>query len=64
MNPLPPAVVHLLRTLPDETRKIILNTNGKGHWEIEVFTRYQVDEPTSAVPLARDAHRAETALLT
>jgi hypothetical protein len=44
MKPLPGAVLALLETLPPQTRKVILNTNGAGHWEIEVFMRYSLDE--------------------
>lgn len=50
MQPLPDAVLRLLAMLPDETCKIILNTNGKGHWEIEVFTRYKIDIPREPRP--------------
>lgn len=50
MKPLPEAVLGLLATLPDATCKIILNTNGKGHWEVEVFTRYKIDVPRDPPP--------------
>jgi hypothetical protein len=49
MKPLPDVVLQLLLSLPEETSKIILNTNREGHWEIEVFTRYRLDEPPSQV---------------
>lgn len=48
MQPLPAPVLALLATLPEETCKIVLNTNRRGHWEIEVFTRYQLDVPGEA----------------
>lgn len=56
MRPLPPIVLRLLDTLPEETCKVILNTNRRGHWEVEVFTRYSLDEEAlQALPLGRPA---------
>jgi hypothetical protein len=45
MRALPPCVVQVLDMLPDaQPQKIVLNTDGKGHWEVEVFSRYVVSE--------------------
>jgi hypothetical protein len=45
MKPLPPSVLALLAAAPeDRPCKIILNTDGKGHWEVEIFARYVLDE--------------------
>lgn len=52
MKPLPRRVLHLLETLPEETCKIVLNTNQKGHWVIEVFTRYTLVEEVEEGALA------------
>ena len=51
MRALPPCVVRVLEMLPDaQPQKIVLNTDGKGHWEIEVFSRYAVSEEKHPVP--------------
>jgi hypothetical protein len=43
MKPLPGAVLHLLETLPDaQAHKIVLNTDGCGHWDVEVYSRYSL----------------------
>lgn len=62
MKPLPPSVLKLLDTLPDALPlKIVLNTDGKHRWEVEVFSRYVFkDEPheCSPVPLREKAVRS------
>jgi hypothetical protein len=45
MKPLPYALLQQLEALPDETFRIVLNTNRQGHWEIEITARFQLDEP-------------------
>lgn len=59
MKPLPPVVLQLLAALPEETSKVILNTNRQGHWEIEVFARYAVDEspPQPTARILRPARK-------
>lgn len=61
MKPLPSVVLQLLATLPDaQAQKIVLNTDGNGHWEVEVFSRYRLDEPSACsahVPLKDKAPR-------
>ena len=52
MKLLPPALLQFLDALPDETCKVILNTNRKGHWEVEVFTRHSFDEASPPTPEA------------
>jgi hypothetical protein len=42
-------VLALLDTLPEETCKVILNTDRRGHWSVEVFTRYTIEEETLPV---------------
>ena len=63
MKPLPQAVLALLETLPPQTRKVILNTNGHGHWEIEVFSRYSIDEDLSQEPSGKGYALQESCLL-
>ena len=51
MKPLPGVVLKLLDTLPDaQAQKIVLNTDGNGHWEVEVFSRYRLDEVSDSSP--------------
>jgi hypothetical protein len=61
MSPLPGAVLELIATLPDaQPHKIVLNTDGCGHWDIEVFSRYSFyDTPRQRplVPLREKAVR-------
>jgi hypothetical protein len=61
MSPLPGAVLDLIATLPDaQTHRIVLNTDGCGQWDIEVFSRYSFyDSPRQrpAVPLREKAVR-------
>jgi hypothetical protein len=61
MRALPPCVVQVLETLPDaKPQKIVLNTDGKGNWEIEVFSRYVVSEAprqSPALPVREKAIR-------
>jgi hypothetical protein len=47
MKPIPVALLQRLEALPDETCRIILNTNPFGHWEVECSVRFQYDEPHS-----------------
>ena len=54
MKPLPREVLQLLQTLPEETCKVILNTNRRGHWEVEAFARYKVDELSAAQPISQN----------
>jgi hypothetical protein len=59
MKALPPCVVQVLDKLPDALpQKIVLNTDGKGHWEIEVFSRYAVSEDTHTRPAAPPREKA------
>ena len=45
MKPLPGVVLKLLDTLPDaQAQKIVLNTDGNGQWDIEVYSRYHLRE--------------------
>jgi hypothetical protein len=58
MKPLPPALLHQLEALPDETFRIVLNTNRQGHWEIEITARFQLDErPTPQGPQTQKSPR-------
>jgi hypothetical protein len=51
MKPLPASVIKLLDTLPeDHPHKIVLNTDGNGQWEVEVYSRYSFHERTSMPP--------------
>ena len=46
MKALPQEVWAIFAELPeDRPYKVILNTNGRGHWEVEVFARYVIDVP-------------------
>ena len=62
MKPLPGVVLKLLDTLPDaQAQKIVLNTDGNGQWDIEVYSRYHLRENADvllpAVPLKEKAVR-------
>lgn len=48
MKPFPVVMHKLLDTLPEETIRVTLNTNRKGHWEIETVARYSFDEEPQA----------------
>jgi hypothetical protein len=51
MKPLPAVLLQLLETLPDaKAQKIVLHTDGKGQWEVEVYSRYRVHERTAIPP--------------
>jgi hypothetical protein len=45
MKPLPVTLLHQLEALPEETCRLVLNTNRQGHWEVEFVGRLQYDEP-------------------
>jgi hypothetical protein len=47
MKPLPAALLQQLEALPDETCRIVLNTNRQGHWEVEFTVRVHYQEPCS-----------------
>ena len=51
MKPLPSVVLRLLDTLPDaQAQKIVLNTDGNGHWDVEVYSRYHLREKAEMPP--------------
>lgn len=51
MKPLPPSVLQLIDALPEaQPHKIVLNTDGQGQWEVEVYSRYSFHERTSLPP--------------
>jgi hypothetical protein len=51
VKPLPSSVLHLLDTLPEaQAHKIVLNTDGHGQWDVEVYSRYSFHERTSMPP--------------
>ena len=51
MKPVPASVLKLIETLPEnQPHKIILNTDGKGQWDVEVSSRYRFHERTSMPP--------------
>ena len=63
MKPLPGVVLKLLDTLPDaQAQKIVLNTDGNGQWDIEVYSRYHLREKVfgrrgaPAAPLESESH--------
>jgi hypothetical protein len=47
MKPLPVTLLQQLEALPEETCRLVLNTNRHGHWEVEFVGRLQYDEPCS-----------------
>lgn len=51
MKPLPQSVLKVLDTLPENhPHKITLHTDGRGQWDVEVYSRYSFEEPSSTPP--------------
>lgn len=53
MMALPRELLQLLADVPDgQPCKVVLNTNGKGHWEVEIFARHSFDARQHPLDLA------------
>ena len=47
MKPLPVALLQQREALPEDTCRIVLNTNRYGNWDVEFTVRYHFREPRS-----------------